>query len=147
MGKRVRNYNCRRHRLVRLALVIPLSRKATIQIDSSILFELEYTHVVSSTFKDRFMALIAPPKKDTFVVCKFKISETLKKEVMDYCAWAGIDSDHFFAESAAFVFSRDNEWKAHKQTLLSAKQTPPNNANHAQKASSTKAVVHDNQPA
>ena len=55
-----------------------------------------------STQKDRIKAMVC--------------SDTVK-QINEYCEWANIDDIGFFIEeSAAFIFSKDKEWKDHKRS-------------------------------
>ena len=51
---------------------------------------------------------------------KEKIKADVNSEVFDkinaYCAWANIDDIGFFIEeAAAFIFSKDRDWKQHQK--------------------------------
>lgn len=69
------------------------------------------------------MALIQSKPKTKKIKHKIEISEDILSEIKSYMDFAKIDSiDHFLAEAACFVFSKDSEWKKHKkQNVISMK--------------------------
>ena len=61
-------------------------------------------------------AVISSQKKMDKTRLKFEIDTALLEEIKAYMAYADVkDIDHFFAEAAHFVFSKDKGWKDRKK--------------------------------
>jgi DNA-binding transcriptional regulator GbsR (MarR family) len=64
------------------------------------------------------MALIAAKKIDEKEKIKIDINKEIYKNIQNYCEWSGIeDINHFFEESANFIFSKDKDWKDYQRSI------------------------------
>ncbi len=69
------------------------------------------------------MALINAKKLPEKEKIKIEINKDIYSEIKEYCAWAGIgEIDHFFEESAAFIFSKDKDWKKINSQKISSQE-------------------------
>lgn len=67
------------------------------------------------------MALISKEQKIEKIDIRIKMDQNLKKNIDGYCNWAGIeDMNHFFAEAAKVILSKDKDWRQYK---IAGKQT------------------------
>ena len=62
------------------------------------------------------MPIINKPSGISKAKIKFEISNKLKEEIDEYCAWADFEKnhEHFFVEAAEYLLSKDKEWQ-HKR--------------------------------
>ena len=60
--------------------------------------------------------LIMPPSNEDKTQLRIRISNTVLKEIEQYCDWAGIKyKDYFIEQACMFIFNSDNDWKVHKE--------------------------------
>ena len=73
----------------------------------------------SKLLRNGLMALLTKEQKKEKTSIRIKIDQNLKKNLDDYCSWAGIeDMNHFFAEAAKIVLEKDKEWRNYKAGSL-----------------------------
>ena len=64
--------------------------------------------------------LILPEENRKKTQLRVRIGENVFKEIEMYCQWAGIKyRDYFIEQACQYIFANDNDWKKHKEQIIS----------------------------
>jgi len=66
------------------------------------------------------MALISTARLHEKKQVKIEISSDILQKIESYCKWSKIEVNFFFEEAAAYVFSKDKDWKLHNKSAKKA---------------------------
>lgn len=61
--------------------------------------------------------LILKEKDEKKIQFRIRMSESVYKEIDEYCQWAGIRfRDYFIQRACEYIFQNDDDWKKHQET-------------------------------
>lgn len=59
--------------------------------------------------------LIMPQPNEEKTQLRIRISDTVLKEIEEYCRWADIKyKDYFIEQACKYIFTTDSDWKKYK---------------------------------